>query len=304
MNNMNNMNNMNRRKFIRTGAAGLVGLTVVGSEIMGMSYPVSTQAIVDKVKLGESGLTVPRIAMGTGTVGVNKSSNQTRLGMTKFVKLAHHAYGRGICFFDMADGYGSHPYVGEALKSLPREKVTLLSKIWTHEDGSNNVEPVEKILDRYRSETGSDYFDILLMHCMTQGNWNETRKHYMDGLLKAKQAGIVKAVGVSCHNIDALAEAAVNPWVDVIMSRLNPFGSIMDGSPEVVNAILEKAKRNGKGVIAMKIFGEGKHVAEEERQRSISFALTKGNIHCMTLGLESEEQIDDAIERAMKIVNK
>ncbi|MDR3268199.1 MAG: aldo/keto reductase [Tannerella sp.] len=296
------MEKMNRRKFIRTGAAGLAG-TVIGSGIVNMSFTLpSASTIVDRVKLGNSGLTVSRIAMGTGSIGSNKSSNQTRLGMEKFVKLAHHAYERGIRFYDMADGYGSQPFVGEAITSLPRENLTLLTKMWTHENGSDKILPVEKELDRYRKEAKTDYFDILLMHCMMQGDWHETRTYYMDAFSKAKQDGIVKAVGVSCHNIDALAEAAVNPWVDVILARLNPFGTNMDGTPEAVNEILGKALKNGKGVIAMKIFGEGKHVTEEERLRSIRFALTEGNIHCMTLGLESEAQMDDAIEKAMKIV--
>ncbi|MDR3062367.1 MAG: aldo/keto reductase [Dysgonamonadaceae bacterium] len=293
------MDKINRRKFIRTGLTGVAGLSVVGSGTINLGFTVPDNLVIDKVKLGNSGLTVSRVAMGTGTVGYNKASNQTRLGMDKFVKLAHHAYERGITFYDMADGYGSHPYVGAALKTLPREKVTLLTKIWTHEEGSGKIEPVDKILDRIRTETGSDYFDIVLLHCMMKGDWNVTRRYYMDALSKAKQDGIVKALGVSCHNIDALAEAAVNPWVDVIMARLNPFGTAMDGTPEVINAILAKAKENGKGVIGMKIFGEGKHVRDDERQKSITFALTKGNIHCMTLGLESEAQLDDAVKRIM-----
>ena len=295
------MNKMNRRQFIQTGLTGIAGLSVIGSAAMNLNCSVSGAITVDKVKLGNSGLTVSRIAMGTGTVGFNKASNQVRLGMEKFVKLAHHAYERGINFFDMADMYGSMPFVGNAIKTLPREKVILLTKMWTLEEGSDRREPVETTLDRFRSEIGSDYFDILLMHCLQKGNWHETRKYYMDAFSKAKQDGIVKAVGVSCHDIGALVEAAVNPWVDVIMARINPFGTAMDGSPDAVKAILETAKRNGKGIIGMKIFGEGKHVTDDERQRSIHFALTEGNIHCMTLGLESEAQMDDAIERVGKI---
>ena len=294
---------MNRRKFIQAGLAGLAGFSVIGcSRAMSLKSVIPETLTVDKVELGNSGLIVSRIAMGTGTVGMNKSSNQTRLGMDKFVELARHAYEHGINFFDMADGYGSHPFVGNAIKGLPREKVILLTKMWTQEGGLNQREQVEKTLDRYRSETGSDYFDILLMHCMMKSNWSETRKYYMDAFSKAKQAGIVKAVGVSCHNLDALAESAGNPWVDVIMARINPFGTAMDGTPDAVTAILERAKENGKGVIGMKIFGEGEHVTDDERQQSIQFALSKGNIHCMTLGLESKAQVDDAIERVMKIV--
>jgi predicted aldo/keto reductase-like oxidoreductase len=239
--------------------------------------------------------------MGTGTMGYNHGSNQTRKGMETFVKIARHAYERGIRFFDMADGYGSHPFVGEAIKTLPREKLTLLSKVWTHEDGSENNQPVDQFLDRFRQEIGTDYIDILLMHCMMQGDWDKTRTHYIDGLAKAKQDGIIRATGVSCHNIDALRLAAQHPWVDVIMARLNPFGTKMDGTPDEISEILAQAQANGKGVIAMKVFGEGEHIQDDEREQSFQFALTRGNINCMTLGMESELQIDDAVERVMRL---
>ncbi|MDR2469937.1 MAG: aldo/keto reductase [Tannerella sp.] len=291
---------MNRREFIRAGAAGLVGLSVAGAGVVNAGCTMPADVVADRIKLGNSGLKVSRIAMGTGSVGGNKSSNQTRLGMEKFVKLAHHAYERGIRFYDMADSYGSMPFVGEAIRTLPREKVTLLSKIWTYENGSDQIKPIEKELDRFRLEAGTDYFDILLMHCLMQGNWADTRTCYMDALSKAKQDGIVKAVGVSCHNFEALAAAAVNPWVDVIMVRINPFGTNMDGKPDDVKAILHKARQNGKGLIAMKVFGEGKHVTEPEREQSIRYALGEANVHCMTLGMESESQVDDAVERVMK----
>jgi aryl-alcohol dehydrogenase-like predicted oxidoreductase len=296
------MEKINRRRFIQTSAAGLAGISVIGSGLINMGFTLPSEVTVDKVKLGETGLTVSRIAMGTGTHGYNHGSDQTRQGMDGFVKMAHHAYERGITFFDMADAYGSMPYVGEALKTLPREKVTLLSKMWTHENGSEQVEPVDKIIDRFRKEAGCEYFDILLMHCMMQGGWSKNRTHYMDGLSKAKQDGIVKAVGVSCHHLDALAEAAECPWVDVIMARINPFQSNMDGAPEVVSEILGKARANGKGIIGMKIFGEGKFVKDDERQQSFEYALSKSNIHGMTLGLASIAQMDDAIGRVMKIV--
>ncbi|MDR0395229.1 MAG: aldo/keto reductase [Tannerella sp.] len=296
------MKRINRRKFIKTGVFGLAGISMLQSGIACAKHHLPSKTLVDKVKLGKSGLTVSRIAMGTGTKGYNKASNQTRLGMDTFVKIAHHAYEQGLRFYDTADGYGSMPYVGKAIKTLPRENITLLCKMWTHGNDSEKKEPIAENIDRYRKELGTDYIDILFMHCMTDGEWSKTRTYFMDGFSKAKQDGIVKAVGVSCHNIDALREAAVNPWVDIIMARINPFGANMDGTPEEIRTILATAKENGKGVIGMKIFGEGKHITDAEREQSIRFALTEGNLHCMTLGLESIAQMDDAIERVMRIV--
>ena len=296
------MNKISRRKFILAGTVGLAGLSIAGKGIAENMYISANDTVVDKVQFGNTGLTVSRIAMGTGTRGYNRSSNQTRAGMEHFVKMAHYAYEKGIRFYDMADFYGSMPFVGESIKSLPRENLTLLSKILTYEDGSDRNEPVPQILDRFRKETNTDYFDVILMHCLMHGNWSNTRKHYMDGLSKAKQDGIVKAVGISSHHIDVLREAAESPWVDVIMARINPFGKNMDAATDVVTPILLKAIQNGKGVIGMKIFAEGECVSDQEREESIRFAVTQKPVHCMTMGLETEAQMDDAIERVMKYV--
>jgi len=294
------MKKINRRSFLYTGTVSMTGyaaLSVAGIVSQGFS---PANALIDKVKLGQTGLTVSRIALGTGTIGGNHQSNQTRLGLANFVKMAHHAYDRGIHFFDTADSYGSYPFIKEVLKDLPREKVTLLGKMWTSNDPSTS-EPVDKALDRFRSETGSDYFDIMLLHCMTTGKWQEEKKRYIDYFSLAKQRGIIKAVGLSCHNYEALKIAADDPWVDVILARINPFQSHMDGTPLQINALLDRARSNGKGIVGMKIFGNGDKIKEDEREESITFALRKTSIHCMTLGLESIAQVDDAVDRVMRI---
>ena len=295
------MKHLDRREFLQTGLAGLAGLSIFksGMAVPGFSNPDGTY--VDMVKLGKSGLMVPRLALGTGSHARLNASNQVRLGIHGFVDLALHAYDRGVRFFDTADTYGSHTYVREALKELPREKTTLLTKIWLRDNANYKTEPVSVTLDRFRKETGSDYFDIVLMHCLIRGNYREEMKPFIEGFNRAKEDGIIKAVGVSCHNWDAMAEAVEDPWVDVIMARINPFGTHMDGTPEDVMGLLETAHKNGIGVIGMKIFGNGGNASEEERERSIRYSMKSGNVDCMTLGLESIEQVDDAIDRIMRI---
>ncbi|MDD2245153.1 MAG: aldo/keto reductase, partial [Dysgonamonadaceae bacterium] len=83
------MKKISRRSFIHTGLAGFAGLTVAGQG--SFNIDLRPEIKVDKVKLGNSGLTVSRIALGTGTIGGSKASNQTRLGMDKFAAMANHA---------------------------------------------------------------------------------------------------------------------------------------------------------------------------------------------------------------------
>lgn len=308
------MNKIDRRSFIGKGAAGLAGLTLLGAggtlaaasgivseNVFLHDQSISAGAVMDRVILGQTGLTVPRVALGTGSIGGNQQSNQTRLGKENFKKVARHAWDRGIRFFDMADSYGSHPYVREVLKEIPREETTLLTKIWTTDTGWQKSGDVALTLDRFRQETGSDYFDIVLMHCLVRPGYRTEKKLFIEGLTRAKEKGIIKAVGVSCHNWEAMKEAVDDPWVDVILARINPFGVHMDNTPEEVSALLALAQRSGKGVIAMKIFGNGDKTTETDRETSITYALKKGNIHCMTLGMESIAQVDDAVERVMRI---
>jgi len=295
------MKKTNRREFIQRSAAGLAGLAAFTSGLKGLEYAPAAGTI-DKVKLGNTGISVSRVALGTGSAGWKHESNQTKLGMKKFVELSQYAFDRGIKFFDTADMYGSHPYVREALKVIPRDQVTILTKVMTYgHEGWYTVEPFETSLDRFRKEIGTDYFDIFLMHCMVNGQWPTEYKKYMDGLSKAKEKGIIKTVGISCHDMDAMVEAASNPWVDVLLARINNQGPKMDGTPDQVMKVLETARKNGKGVIGMKVFGMGDLTREDQREKSLNYVIKSGNVHCMTLGLESREQVDDAVNRVMRI---
>jgi aryl-alcohol dehydrogenase-like predicted oxidoreductase len=240
--------------------------------------------------------------MGTGTVGGGGASNQTRLGQEAFTQLLRHGYDRGVRFADTAESYGSIAFVGRAIEGLQRENLTLLTKIWTQPDGSGREEAVLPKIEEYLRLFGTDHLDILLMHCMTSGDWNTTRTHYMEGLTRAREQGLVRCVGVSCHNLEALRTAASEPWVEVIMARINPWGTNMDGPPAEVRKVLDLARENGKGIVGMKIFGEGRHVTDPEREQSMRHAIHEAKVHSMTLGLQSIAQMDDAIDRTMRIV--
>lgn len=294
------MKQISRRHFIQTG---LIGAAAVSTTFTGLASMAPASATIDKVHLGKTGLVVPRLALGTGTHGWKQSSDMTRMGIQNWLKVARYAHERGITFYDAADLYGSHQNVKEILKEVPREKATILSKLWTNPEEWNKDEPKAKI-DRFRKEVGTDYFDILLLHCMTSGTWKEDKKPFIEALSEAKQKGIVKAVGLSCHNFDALKVAVEDPWVDVILARINPEGLIMDASPEEVMSVLKKAHDAGKGIIGMKIFGEGRMKTDDQRKKSIQYAINSGNVDCMTIGLSSVEQVDFAVENIVHFAKK
>ena len=202
---------MNRRKFIAGAAAGLgaayLGPHAVAGILDAPTHKDKAEAH-DTMMLGKTGIRTSRLAMGTGTIGAGGSSNQTRAG--GLTRLLRTGYDRGLIFFDTADSYGSHPEVAEAVSRLPRDKVVIMTKC-----DSRNPKQAKADIDRYRQELKTDYIDILLIHCVTEGDWTERYRGVMDVFSEAKQKGIIRAHGCSCHSIDALRAAARSPWVEV-----------------------------------------------------------------------------------------
>jgi aryl-alcohol dehydrogenase-like predicted oxidoreductase len=244
----------------------------------------------DTVTLGNTGIKTSRLAMGTGTVGSGHHSHQTALGIQGLSDLLRNGYDHGLRFFDAADSYGSHPHVAEALKYVPREKVTVLTKSWARDEQGMRAD-----IERFRKELRTDYLDICLMHCLTEPDWTVRFRGAMDALEQAKQKGIVRAHGCSCHSIEALRTAAKSPWVQLDLARINPIGSHMDAEPDAVIAVLREMKAAGKAVIGMKILGQGD--LSSRQTEAIKYALSLGVLDAFTIGAESKVEQEDVIRR-------
>lgn len=244
----------------------------------------------DTVTLGSTGIKTSRLAMGTGTVGSGHHSHQTALGIKGLSDLLLNGYDHGLRFFDSADSYGSHPHVAEALKHVPRDKVTVLTKSWARDAAGMRAD-----LDRFRRELGTDYLDICLMHCLTEADWTDRYRGVMDVLSEAKQKGIIRAHGCSCHSIEALRAAAKSSWVEVDLARVNPVGAYMDADPATVVRVLKEMKGAGKAVVGMKILGQG--TLRERQDEGIKYALSLGVLDAFTIGAESKAEQEDLIRR-------
>jgi 1-deoxyxylulose-5-phosphate synthase len=284
---------MHRREFLIRSASS-IGATWLASSTVLTSLADTTLpkkfTASDTVTLGSTGIKTSRLAMGTGTVGSGHHSNQTALGLKGLSDLLLNGYDHGLRFFDAADSYGSHPHVAEALKHVPRDKVTVLSKTWARDPAA-----VRADLDRFRRELGVDYIDICLMHCLTEPDWTDRYKGVMDVLSEAKEKGIIRAHGCSCHSIEALRAAAKSPWVEVDFARINPIGSHMDADPAVVVGVLKEMKAAGKAVVGMKILGQGD--LRDRQSEAIKYALSLGVLDAFTIGAESKAEQEDLIRR-------
>jgi len=282
---------MNRREFLTAAAAGL-GTAYIGRSAFGAAFdtpdlPKKVQA-TDTVVLGKTGIKTSRLAMGTGTMGFAGGSNQTRT--RKLVPLLMSGYDSGLNFFDTSDSYGSHPQVAAALKEIARDKAVVMTKC----DERDPAQAKDDI-DRYLRELGTDYIDICLIHCVTEGDWTTRYRGVMDVFEEAKEKGKIRAHGVSCHSIEALRAAAASPWVEVDLVRLNPVGAHMDADADTVISVIKEMRAQGKGIIGMKILGQG--AMRTRQDEAIRFALGTGVLDAFTIGAENRSEQQDLIKR-------
>ena len=285
------MRTVNRRQFL----AQAVGTVAIASSVSAQEKaPLAALSGSTMLPLGSTGIEVSLLGMGMGCRAWDHISDLKRKGHDAFLSVLKRAYEKRIRYYDMADFYGAHPFVKEALQSfMDRSKVTLLTKT-----SSREAELVRKDVERFRQELGTDVLDVVLLHCVNDPGWPEQLKGCMDVLSDLKAKGVIRAHGISSHNMDAASCAAETPWVDVLLERINPFGLKMDAPPEKMTPILRKAHENKKGVLGMKIAGEGQ--CADRLQESLRFVLGLQCVDAMPIGFLEPGEIDSAFEHVAK----
>jgi predicted aldo/keto reductase-like oxidoreductase len=289
-------NRYTRRQFLGRSAAAAT-LLLAPRHLMAQSAPAKRTA-ADQVTLGNTGIKLSRLGFGTGS---NSGHVQYDLGQEAFNGLIHYAYDHGITYFDCAQAYATFPWIGAAIKGLPREKLFIQSKI------GGRPEDIVATIDNHRKVFDTDYVDSMLVHCMVQNHWADAWKRIMDGFDEAKEKKWIRAKGVSCHSLPALRSAKESPWTEVHLMRINPQGMAMDSEKEDYNMgksdvppVLEELKAiraKGRGVIGMKMIGNGTFVNAEDREKAIRFAMSRPEIDAVVVGFKNRAEIDESIGR-------
>lgn len=281
---------IDRRDFLGTATIGTAGVFAANGRVVAALAGNDTASSNPLVKA----LRTFRTGLGTGMKGWKRESNQTRLGEKEFQKLLLYAYDQGIRLFDMADLYGTHAHVARAMKGKPRESYFLTTKIWFRTGGLPEPErpDADVYVRRFLKELNTDYIDLVYLHCQTSGKWPQEMRKQMDLLADMKRKGLIRGHGASIHSIEAMEAAAVEPWVDAINARVNQYRQRTDGPMEKVVPILKRIHAAGKGVIAMKLNGEG---TLDARQRETTFRFVSGLdcVDAMIVGFEKTAEIDE-----------
>jgi aryl-alcohol dehydrogenase-like predicted oxidoreductase len=302
--------NLNRRKFLTALSLGTAHLLFV-NPLLANGLVFNSFNPLQKVKLGKSGIETTLIGLGTGVHATNRSSFLTKQEKEKSIALMQHAYNRGIRYFDCADTYGTHGLMAEALKKMDRGKLVITSKIWVRPGGIPDAERPDAniVVDRFRKELNTDYIDLIQIHCMVDTDWTEKQKKQMDILENLKAKGIIRAHGVSVHSLEAMKAAVESPWVDVIHVRINPYGIAMDKpDPKEVVDVIGQLHKSGKGVIGMKLVGDGNLKNDSEKiDNALKFVLGLGTVDMMIIGFEKIDEVDNylsRVESTLKYLNR
>ena len=297
------MSQSSRRDFLKTGMAAAV-LGGLGGAVPARA---AKRSATEWVTLGNSGVKVTRLALGTGTYG---GRVQRELGQDQFTRLVRHAYDQGIRFFETADAYTGMPQMlATALKGIPRDSYRLMTKYRMREADTDHLATI----DRLRKDLNSEYFDILLMHCMRSPKWPEETKRLQDTFSEVKSRKIILARGASVHGLLPLRAFPGNQWLDVALFRVNHNGTRMDtlqgrdnddlGDVNEVRTHVSKVHEQGTGVLGMKLVGEGRFTSAEDRDKAIKFAFDEAHVDAVTIGYKSTAEIDEAIERIGRVLN-
>jgi aryl-alcohol dehydrogenase-like predicted oxidoreductase len=291
------INDLSRRQFLER-SAGAAGALLLTSSAWFSAQAADKRTAADQVVLGKTGLKLSRLGFGTGS---NSGNVQYALGQEEFNKLIHYAYDQGITYFDCAQSYRTFEWIKGAIKGLPREKLFIQSKVMGKPD------EVLAAIDHHRKVFDTDYVDSLLIHCMVKDGWTDEWKRIMDAFDEAKEKKWIRAKGVSCHSLPALRTATASNWTEVHLVRVNPQAKHIDGMDPSwdksgtdmtpVLAELKTMRAKGRGIIGMKIIGNGDFTQAEDREKSIRFAMSRPELDAIVIGFKSRTEIDEAIRR-------
>jgi 1-deoxyxylulose-5-phosphate synthase len=288
------MSQVSRREFVKASIA-VGAASGVGALPLDAATPRSA---TDTVTLGKTGVKVTRLAFGTGS---GNGRVQSRLGQEEFTRLVHYAYDKGIRFFETSDSYSTPGMLGEALKGIPRESYALMSKVTT----DMGADPSKRFDDMLQTSQ-TEYFDIMLLHWQHSPDWVTTTAPWQDGVIAAQEKKLIRARGASVHGLPALRLMPGNKWLEIAMIRMNHNGTRMDGPtyadntyPESVDEVVghvKQVKKEGLGVISMKLVGDGAFTQRDDRKAAMKFAFNTAGVDCVTVGYKSTQEIDEAIE--------
>ena len=230
--------------------------------------------------LGNTGIKVSKLCFGSLTIG----PLQKNLPLTEGTRILKRAIELGVNFIDTADLYGTYPYIKEVLRDHP--DLIIASKSYAYDNKT-----AEETLNRALEGIGREYIDFFLLHeqegpLTLKGHWEA-----IEYLIKCKEKGLVRGIGISTHHIAGVKAAAAIPEIDVIHPIINYKGvGIVDGTLEEMEQAISLAWHNAKGIYAMKSLGGGHLIPH--LPSAFDYILKFPYVHSVAVGMQRIEEVE------------
>jgi len=285
---MTNMKNLNRRGFLKTGIAGVAGITLLPSTTT-QTLPRGSDDIIYRT-LGRTGLRIPVVSFG-----VMRSDNP---GLCKA------AYDKGIRLFDTANGYqngNNETMLGNLLKNYPRDTFFLATKVKaagiTRDGAPTQETTADDFLAKFSASLARlqmEYVDILYVHDISNPEMLDY-KPVVNAVQKLKKDGKARFIGFSTHRNEATvinAAASKGLW-DVILTSYN----FQQAYRKELDAAIHKAAGAGIGIVAMKTLAGGGFMDKEKTKpinttAAIKWVLSNEDITTTIPGMTQFDQLD------------
>lgn len=236
---------------------------------------------MEYVLLGNTGIKVSRLCFGALTIG----PLQVNMSLHEGAGIIRYALEQGVNFIDTAKLYGTYPYIKKALLGWDRP-VVIASKSYDY-----TWEGMEQSLEEARLALDRDYIDIFMLHEQESAQTLEGHRPALEYLGEAKAKGLIRAVGISTHTVNAVKAAAQRDDIEVIHPIVNIQGlGIADGNLTQMLEFIKIAYEKGKGLYGMKPLGGGNLLGRAKEALEFVFALPY--LHSVAAGCKMKEELD------------
>ncbi|MBS4007508.1 MAG: aldo/keto reductase [Clostridium sp.] len=233
------------------------------------------------VKLGKTSIVVSQFVFGTLTMGIL----QRNLAAEEGAQLIRQALEQGVTFLDTAQAYGTYNHLRKALDGFYGQ-VVIASK-----SGKQDYEGMAAAVEEARRKLNRDVIDVFLLHAVQQeDDLDRRRQGAWQCLLEMKEKGLVKAVGLSTHNLKIVEKVSEWPEVDVIhpiVNKLN-FGLINEEKKNPVE-VLRRTFEKAIGIYGMKPLAGG-HLYQDAVS-ALRFAFDFPYLHAVAVGMVKAEEL-------------
>ncbi len=250
--------------------------------------------MIARVPLGNTGLQVSRLALGTGTTGFNCQSAQSRMPVSEYAALLQRAHALGVTFWDTSDDYGTYPHVRAGLQGIDRSEIVIVTKTW-----ALSAQDARRSVEEALTELGTDYLDVFMLHEVDSPEEFGRRMQALEELHRCKEEGLVRAVGLSTHAILTLEAVVAHPLVEVILTNFNKANLHMDANLKDYSKALMEARAAGQGTYVMKTLAEGKLAHDVED--ALRFNLSKPWIDSVTVGVRFLNELEEMVAIADRL---